>query len=553
MIRSMYSYLFAAALLAAPVCPTLILATDQSPHEAIEQKRLELDTAFQHFDRSLYKAKHTSAETLLFTEKYGQNIDINNVCTKIIAASSTFNQFMETKIKSIQPYLQQDPVIISTDEYQDIYSTLDLIIRANIECIKKLTAYVESNFSTEFNVDFLTSQNDISLDKRNVTTSTCIAHCTELHAAAEKLSTANNNIGISRWDRAKRLCYKYIIKPWYRYEIGTRLFFGSLAAVALGSLYWEKYCKGEIDPTANWFTQLLRNKLGTPPTTAKSNVPVYMLAGFGIAGATMDRYHFPSETEQWWDESCKDHTTEWNYFDFMPWFDFSSVIGLDDMKAYFKSMLTYVEDPVTYAGISDHIITQYVFHGESGTGKSFFAETLAGEMKKHNPNIRIFKIHETLLNEATFYIIDWIRNVNVDPCVIIIENVHTFKKSSHDKLKIFTSFAMNQSSNKPVFMFFTSNNLEPFDDKLAHLGIQCKFIKCTKPSYDDRFKFITHRLKMCAQDPKHFDIATLAQHTEEMGFFAIRSAIDYAEPQSRLDNVPLSTEYIIKKLGFNNV
>lgn len=250
----------------------------------------------------------------------------------------------------------------------------------------------------------------------------------------------------------------------------------------------------------------------------------------------------------WWDKACgKRSLEEWGQdFEYGIEWTFDQVAGLDHIKAQFEPALAYAEDPVKYANIGAHIITNYVFYGPPTTSKSFFAVALAGEMKKRNPHIRILRISTQIFSdfglEATIALIR--RHA---PCVVCIEESRkAYTMPWLELLRELGNGNISPSPDRPVFLLLcTTNKLEPIDTSLASMGNFGKAILFTRPSFTERIHIINKILLDNRQDMNDSSIKQLAEKTEGCPFIDIQLYIHEAILQAATYNVQLTTDLIV--------
>ena len=138
------------------------------------------------------------------------------------------------------------------------------------------------------------------------------------------------------------------------------------------------------------------------------------------------------------------------------------MIGLKHIKDRLAPAIEYAADPMKYATVGDKIATNYVFYGVKRTGKSYFAEALAGEMQARNPQIRILKIPCAAFRElGVQMVIDIIRSYA--PCIAFIDEVdiagfnRAMDRSTTGDLLKALGRNISPSPERPVFLIFATN------------------------------------------------------------------------------------------------
>lgn len=311
-----------------------------------------------------------------------------------------------------------------------------------------------------------------------------------------------------------------------------------------------------------------------------------------------DNQGFFARIKNWWNQQCGYRTIEkqqaYNFEYPIEW-TLDEVIGLEHIKARFEAALAYAEDPVKYASIAGHLSTHFVFYGEPRTSKSFFASALAGEMKKRNPHMHILRIPENMLNTSDMqFTIDLIREYA--PCIVIIDEIdvidgcHKFwipyylkvgrefanmsfydrlihqlqgkssgitpeeadtfykklKEKTYNNLKFLQYKAFSPSPDKPIFMIFSSHNVEPCDlVAFPELAGSTQCIEFTLPSTAERAEIIHKRLERVGYKSDNFDIPSLTEKTDGSSFEDIKFCINTAILNAGIEQELLTTAHII--------
>lgn len=161
----------------------------------------------------------------------------------------------------------------------------------------------------------------------------------------------------------------------------------------------------------------------------------------------------------------------------------SDIEGFEKAKKRFGPSLAYAQDPVKYASIGAAIIPNYILHDPSYTKALTFAQAIAGEMQKLNPEIRILEIPISLCCEiGVDATMDLLRTYT--PCVAIIQDapLSQFQKSLDrreirgDLIKALGYGQVCPSPDKPVFLLLVTeskNVITPTCNILNTLGNFC--------------------------------------------------------------------------------
>ncbi len=230
---------------------------------------------------------------------------------------------------------------------------------------------------------------------------------------------------------------------------------------------------------------------------------------------------------------------------------FDDVIGFEPFKERLTPAIAYAQDPAKYTQIGSDIITNFIFYGVKCSGKSFFANAVAGEMKKVNPQMRILNVPCALFAALGVQeTIDLIRTYA--PCVAFVDEIDIVgpnrgidRESTAQLLKAMGKGNISPSSDKPVFLIFATNKLESIDTSLASLGQFVARILFTPPSFIDRIQFMNVILQTAGQNPENFDLQRLAEKTESYSFEDIKYCIKQAALVASLRNTPFTTELIV--------
>lgn len=231
--------------------------------------------------------------------------------------------------------------------------------------------------------------------------------------------------------------------------------------------------------------------------------------------------------------------------------NFDHVVGLDHIKDRFKPAIEYARNPQNFAQIGGRISTNYVLYGIKRTGKSHFANALAGEMIKANPKITYLKIPCAMFRvDGVEKTIDYIRSFA--PCIAFIDEIDIGgfnraigREPTGDLLMALGDGNISPSPDRPVFLVFATNKLEALDTSLTSWGRFGANILFTAPSFIDRISFIQVILQQLGHNPHTFDIERLAEKTDGNSFEEIQFSISAAMVDAKSKNKQLSTELIL--------
>jgi hypothetical protein len=222
----------------APAAPNPAVETDQQ----IKERAVLFEKLLKSFDQAIIKVKNNLSLAIQFTKKYGRDIDKDAITKKMFEANDALDRFLQMKIRSVQQYFQQDPTTIPAEGYQEIYETIDSVVHAALKLVQELDTHIQSNFTEEFNFDFLISKNNLSLTEENIAPEMIFTRCTELDAAAETLFESSNAIGLTLYNKTCRTIDKYVVRPCAKYHALEALGIGGFLTFAFAYTYWMSYC-----------------------------------------------------------------------------------------------------------------------------------------------------------------------------------------------------------------------------------------------------------------------------------------------------------------------
>jgi len=232
---------------------------------------------------------------------------------------------------------------------------------------------------------------------------------------------------------------------------------------------------------------------------------------------------------------------------------FDDLVGLDHAKKLLSSVLDYVQDPEPFDRANIIPEKGYLLLGESRTGKSFFAEAVAGEAKKRFTALNrdkddfgflIFKAPEII-----HYGIEAVLAVAKDraPCILFIDEIDLLGlQRAGGNSKLLSEFLVSMSGclendpKKQVIILAATNKPEFIDFALRKRGRFGKHIFFDYPNKIEREEYLTRKLLSLTGSIQQFDIKRMALETEKSTYEDMNAMIKSAFQQARACNHVIS-------------
>lgn len=240
---------------------------------------------------------------------------------------------------------------------------------------------------------------------------------------------------------------------------------------------------------------------------------------------------------------------------FKPTVSFKDMVGLDEVKEAFASIIQYIDNPEQLMRIEATPEKGWLLTGPTRTGKSFSVECLCGEieivMQKRGlgNTMKFFNISAALVNQYGIKaILDEIKE-NA-PAVIFIDEIDLLGLTRVGNNQLLSEFlismqsSMNADPSKIVIIIAATNHPENIDKALRQNGRFGKEIRFEYPSRKHRIQYIIRELTNMALDIRQFDPETLADKTNEVSFERLKSVIRNAMTHTWLHKKSLTQKLL---------
>src|SRR3990172_8611988 len=234
-----------------------------------------------------------------------------------------------------------------------------------------------------------------------------------------------------------------------------------------------------------------------------------------------------------------------------PTVSFKDMVGLDEVKEAFYSIIQYIDNPEQLMRIEATPEKGWLLTGPPRTGKTFSVECLCGEielmMEKRGlaNKMKFFNINAALINEYGIKaILDEV--YENAPAVIFIDEIDLLGLQRIGNNKLLSDFltamqsSMNADPSKIVIVIAATNKPENIDSALRQNGRFGKEIRFDYPSKKYRVKFLIRELTNMALNIKEFNIETLANKTNNKTFEDLKRVVRNAMTRSWMHSVSLT-------------
>lgn len=411
----------------------------------------------------------------------------------------------------------------------------------------------------------------------------------ETYAKIEKLKDSASKAGLTWYNLLARSVDKHFVSRWNKYH-GSTITKGLGGAALLSSYIVMRYGK----TINNYYVQLAHEKLtekfgvlldrtgqglwteagavtsagGQPElpnnTTlfslfdaawndiSSGHAPLAMLAGGALWGFYSDTWKM--NISPWFKEK---RTIAWNFLrggsylnvetpglsSFVPTVNFDHMVGLEEVKEAFKSILEYIDNPEKFLRSGMQPETGWILTGPTRTGKSFSFECLCGEIERMQKRKGIkseFNYWKVGIQDVIEMGIPKILAIAkyYAPMIIFVDEIDLFglqrvgdNRLLHDFLTALQSTQTDDPS-KVVIVMAATNSPETLDTALRQYGRFGKEIRFEYPGFKYRKQFITKELNSMALNPQNFDINTIVAKTDGKSYedlkAILRSAMTHA-------------------------
>jgi SpoVK/Ycf46/Vps4 family AAA+-type ATPase len=413
----------------------------------------------------------------------------------------------------------------------------------------------------------------------------------------EALKHSVDNAGLTWYNKIARAADKYIVTPANNYHIPTIAFYGGGAALVSGYFLWlygkefkehpntNEHIVSFIDAIYNRFSQpLLRDQYdqikddaekGKHHPLAVAELAVRQTLGnqnpiVAVAGG----YFAHAFYEDTWKNKIRPNLIEkrdhaWNFlrggaflnqasqgeFFTEPKVNFDDMVGLDEVKEQFSTIIQYLENPERFANMNASPEKGWLLTGPKRTGKSFSFECLCGEIvrmqAKHGKKneFKFLNIDAALIHERGIkLILDVARSQG--PMVLFIDEIDLLNLSRVGDTKLLNEFltaiqsSMDQDPSKVVIIIAATNKPQTLDPALRANGRFGKEIRFEYPAKKYRIEYITKILSSMALDVRQFDIERLAAKTDQKSFEDLGAIIRTAMTRAWLYGQPLTQQLL---------
>ena len=432
------------------------------------------------------------------------------------------------------------------------------------------------------------------------------------------LNDSVGNIGLTWYNKTARSLDKNIVTPVNKYHLPTIFGYGAgIGVLGLYSLwsYGYLFMNNDSVPLAvrNFIkTTLLANNNG-PIIRDRAGLPVLVDKNFidnatnpGLGASTERPTHIPDKASGLatvdfvikdfmmnnqplgsmaavymltslygtWKETIypkllQKRDDAWNYLrggeyrnnlqpkitQFKPTVSFKDMVGLDEVKQEFSSIIQYIDNPEQLMRIDATPEKGWLLTGPTRTGKSFSVECLCGEIELAMQRrglantMKFFNISAALVNQYGIKAILEEIKENA-PAVIFIDEIDLLGLTRVGNNQLLSEFlismqsSMNADPSKIVIVIAATNHPEHIDKALRQNGRFGKEIRFEYPARKYRIQYIIRELTNMALDIRQFSPETLADKTNEVSFEGLKSVIRNAMTRAWLYKKSLTQELL---------
>lgn len=239
---------------------------------------------------------------------------------------------------------------------------------------------------------------------------------------------------------------------------------------------------------------------------------------------------------------------------FQPTVSFKDMVGLDEVKQEFASIIQYIDNPEQLMRLEATPEKGWLLTGPTRTGKSFSVECLCGEIqlalqRRGLRDMKFFNIPATLINQHGITAI--LNEVKENaPAVVFIDEIDLLGLTRVGNNQLLSEFlismqsSINADPSKIVIMIAATNHPEHLDKALRQNGRFGKEIRFEYPSRKYRIEFIIRELTGMAVDIRQFNPEILADKTNDVSFEALKSVIRNAMTRAWLYKKSLTQELL---------
>ncbi|KKP27095.1 MAG: ATP-dependent zinc metalloprotease FtsH [candidate division TM6 bacterium GW2011_GWF2_30_66] len=252
-----------------------------------------------------------------------------------------------------------------------------------------------------------------------------------------------------------------------------------------------------------------------------------------------------------------------------PRFTFKDVVGLDHVKRDLKPLIEFIKNSARFERVGIGPEKGYLFAGKPGTGKSFMAEALAGEIAKELNEMPGNKNNISFINFEASEIFEYVTKYGVSdaidgimnyakqnaPCVVFIDEPdllglqRTANKELLSKLLNAMNGFLSNNISENVIILAATNRPDNLDPALLRRGRLGKIIHFEYPTYEARKDYIEKKLNPIVTEISDFDVEKLARETSGCTFEGIQSMIRRAFQETRIKGGSLTQKILESALN----
>lgn len=412
------------------------------------------------------------------------------------------------------------------------------------------------------------------------------------------LKDAIDNVGLTWYNKLARTTDNWVVTPATRWHVPTVAFYGGIASLVTAYTIWQygdqlmknpneipsflsfikttgerpgpgplKFNIFNIQNLQNWFGHALPsgNHALNPTEAQKASMEApypyavvelairETLLGINPLTAMACGYAATSFYQTQWPNISQVLTQKrddvWNFLrggqfleqsskmSFLdPVYTFDDMIGLDEVKNEFKTIIQYLENPELLANMHASPEKGWLLTGEKRTGKSFSFECLCGEIKRmqalrgQTNKFSFLNIDASLIHERGIKEILAFAQYHA-PMILFIDEIDLLNLNRVGDTKLLNEFltglqnSMNQDPSKIVIIIAATNKPQTLDPALRANGRFGKEIRFEYPAKKYRIECITRELTNMALDIKQFDVERLAEKTDQKSIEDLRAII----------------------------
>lgn len=426
--------------------------------------------------------------------------------------------------------------------------------------------------------------------------------------ALKTLSQQTDTIGLQWYNHLYRAIDSYIIDPAQKYNVPSRL--AALSALSCLGMYFYWKCNGPAVGYAdddgnegasdNWLPFGFHDPIifgkrffgpilpMSPNGAIHANLPQNALGWLGraeleatslslghlfIGGALLSYTwnSFKHDVAHYTGKAAKKIAMWHNYLkggafinrarkldeNFIEDVYFDDIIGLDQVKATFKLLVHYLENPEAYDRLGLTPGKGILLVGETRTGKTFSVKALANEIRRmckrtnnKNAQFKYIQFNASEINQEGIKY--WLNIVKaVAPCVVFIDEIDLLDLQRRGRNQMLSEFLTSMSgtleSKDPknqIILIAATNRPESLDIALRQAGRFGTELRFELPSLQNRKELITNRLNKLSLDSKAFNLDALAHQLEGKSYEDIHAVINLALLKARLAQQILSQSHL---------